>query len=238
MNPTTISRLLELNRQFYQDFALQFSATRHRMQPGVKRILERIDPHASVLDLGCGNGELARELVRRGHAGSYTGLDFSATLLEQARQGQPPGFLFLLADLSSPGWDAPLSGRQFDRILAFAVLHHLPGNDLRKQTLQKVPALLSPRSRFIHSEWQFLNSPRLKERIQPWESIGLAEGDLDPADYLLDWRHGGHGLRYVHHFSQPELDELAAASGFTIQESFLSDGENGRLGLYQVWNPM
>ena len=44
MNPTTLSRLLDLNRQFYQAFALPFSATRQRLQPGVLRILEEHQP--------------------------------------------------------------------------------------------------------------------------------------------------------------------------------------------------
>jgi SAM-dependent methyltransferase len=73
VNPTTLSRLLELNRQFYLTFALQFSTTRQRLQPGVMRILEQIGISANVLDLGCGNGELARQLARRGSSGAYTG---------------------------------------------------------------------------------------------------------------------------------------------------------------------
>jgi hypothetical protein len=156
-------------------------------------------------------------------------------LLEHASAGQPAHFRFLQADLSSPGWDAALSGVHHDAVLAFAVLHHLPGVDLRFQVLRKVRALLLPGGRFIHSEWQFLNSPRLKARLQPWESIGLSQADVEPGDYLLDWRQGGYGLRYVHHFSEPELGELAEGAGFRIIDSFLSDGENGRLGLYQVW---
>jgi tRNA (uracil-5-)-methyltransferase TRM9 len=235
VNPTTVSRLLDLNRQFYQTFALPFSATRHRLQPGVLHIIDTISPTANLLDLGCGNGEMARELARCGHAGAYTGLDFSPSLLDEAKADQPADFHFHLADLSSPDWDTPLAGQQFDCVLAFAVLHHLPGADLRLQILHKVRSLLPHGGRFIHSEWQFLNSPRLAARVQPWQSIGLADSDCDPGDYLLDWRQGGQGLRYVHHFSEPELEQLAAASGFTIFESFLSDGENGRLGLYQVW---
>jgi tRNA (uracil-5-)-methyltransferase TRM9 len=235
VNPTTLSRLLELNRQFYLTFALQFSATRQRLQPGVMRILEQIGISANVLDLGCGNGELARQLARRGFSDAYTGLDFSPALLEQASAGQLPNFRFLQADLSTPDWDAPLSGYQYDYILAFAVLHHLPGVQLRLQILRKVRTLLVPAGHFIHSEWQFLNSLRLKSRIQPWEAIGLSQSDVDPGDYLLDWRQGGQGLRYVHAFSQAELEELAKAAGFEVVGSFLSDGENGRLGLYQVW---
>ena len=235
MNPTTLSRLLDLNRQFYQTFALQFSATRHRLQPGVMRLLEQLDTSANLLDLGCGNGELARQLTRRGSICAYTGLDFSPAFLEQASAGQSTNFHFLQADLSSPDWDTSLPGERYDAILAFAVLHHLPGVEMRMQVLSKVRSLLLQGGRFIHSEWQFLNSPRLKARVQPWEVIDLSESDVDPGDYLLDWRQGGHGLRYVHHFSQTELERLAEAAGFEIIESFLSDGENSRLGLYQVW---
>ena len=69
----------------------------------------------------------------------------------------------------------------------------------------------------------------------PWQAAGLQEADVDPGDYLLDWRHGGTGLRYVHHFSETELLEMADLSGFKVAETFYSDGENQRLGLYQVW---
>ena len=235
MNPTTISHLLELNRQFYQTFALPFSSTRLRLQPGVRRILDSISPSANILDLGCGNGEFARQLAERQHKGTYTGLDFSAALLAQVGQGLPSNFHFLQADLSSEDWDAPLVSKQVDLAVAFAVLHHLPGDELRLQVLRKVRILLSSGGRFIHSEWQFLNSPRLKGRIQPWDNLGLSTADVDPGDYLLDWRQGGTGLRYVHHFSENELKQLAARAGFTIVESFLCDGENSRLGLYQTW---
>jgi hypothetical protein len=77
----------------------------------------------------------------------------------------------------------------------------------------------------------------MRTRIQPWEKVGLTTSQVDPGDYLLDWRHGGYGLRYVHHFSETELDQLAVASGFDILETFNSDGEGGKLGLYQVWAP-
>ena len=235
MNPTTVSRLLDLNRQFYQTFGMAFSLTRQRLQPGVIRLLKQIKPTYHVLDLGCGNGELARQLARGGHTAIYTGVDFSPTLLEAAIDDQPIDFTFLLADLTTPGWETVLPDVQYDLALAFAVLHHIPSQELRLQILGTVRSRLTQGGRFIHSEWQFLNSPRLSARVQPWETAGLSASDVDPGDYLLDWRQGGSGLRYVHHFSASELSELAAQAGFEVVESFLSDGENARLGLYQVW---
>lgn len=58
---------------------------------------------------------------------------------------------------------------------------------------------------------------------------------VEEGDYLIDWRSGGYGLRYVHLFSQGELEELAADSGFKITDSFYSDGKEGNLAIYQIW---
>jgi tRNA (uracil-5-)-methyltransferase TRM9 len=248
MKEDTANRLLDLNRQFYQTLASQFSATRQRLQPGVRQALANLPHQADLLDLGCGNGELWRSLAGAGHQGRYVGLDFSSELLRVATQDGNASLahmsdpraaqaVFLQADLSALDWDAMIPSPPFDVVLAFAVLHHLPGEDLRLRVLTKVRELLSPEGCFIHSEWQFLNSPRLRARIQPWEAIGLLVDQVDPGDYLLDWKHGGYGLRYVHHFSLAELEHLAQISRFDITELFVSDGEGGNLGIYQVWRP-
>ena len=246
MNAETATRLLDLNRQFYQTFGPDFSDTRGRIQPGVRFILETLKGNESILDLGCGNGSLARELRRGGHRGAYTGLDFSPPLLEKAQQDMRDDYYFLQVDLAAwehRQWatdeaDPVLRPSSFDLITAFAVLHHIPGQELRLEILQKVHELLKPGGSFIHSEWQFLNSEKLKRRIQAWENAGLAPEDVDANDFLLDWRGGGHGLRYVHHFDETELAALAAAGRFRIWQTFHSDGENGRLGLYQIWESL
>ncbi len=245
MNASTAHKLVAINDRFYQNFAEAFSATRMRLQPGVKKILEGLSSHDDILDLGCGNGALARELARRGHQGRYVGLDFSPDLLTVARQGvkDHPNFHFVQGNLAQDRWESQIrsisAGEspevEFDVVFAFATLHHLPGRKLLRQTLHHVHNLLKATGRFIHSNWQFLNSERLRKRIQPWSTVGLSEADVDPGDYLLDWRRGGHGLRFVHHFTPDELQELAWQTGFTVLRSFLSDGEGGNLGLYQIW---
>ena len=238
MDSGTARRLIEINREFYTHFGESFSATRHRLQPGVRRLLASLQGDEDVLDLGCGNGELRRELAKRGHQGSYLGIDFSLPLLREA-ESRAEGFSarFMQADLTelSAMRDQLLVGGGWSVITAFAVLHHLPSYELRLDLLRTVHQLLREGSLFFHSNWQFLNSEKLKGRIQPWETAHIPASAVDPGDYLLDWRSGGKGLRYVHHFDENELDALARASQFTIVDTFYSDGEGARLGLYQVW---
>ncbi len=235
MNSVTAQRLIELNREFYSRFGDSFSATRQRLQPGVNKILETIHVDDSVLDLGCGNGHFLHELIRRGHRAPLLGVDFSLPLLRNAESTL--GVEFREADLtqlSVISEQLSVAGH-WSLITLFATLHHIPSTEIRLDILRTVKKLLKPGGKFILSNWQFLNSEKLKARIQPWSRVGLADSDVDEGDYLLDWRSGGEGLRYAHQFSAEELLGLCKQAEMSLSESFLSDGENGRLGLYQVW---
>ena len=139
-----------------------------------------------------------------------------------------------LTRLSAFGQQLSIPGG-WSLITAFAVLHHIPSHEIRLELLRTVHGLLAENGKFILSNWQFLNSEKLKARVQLWQKAGIQASDVDAGDYLLDWRSGGEGLRYVHHFDEGELSALAEAAGFTVLETFYSDGESGNLGLYQIW---
>lgn len=236
MQPETAEFLIKLNLQFYQSFADQFSATRGRVNPGVARILDQTSLDAKILDLGCGNGSVALDLQECGFKGEYLGVDFSEGLLSAAsnKVGENPHFRFEIADLTDlSNFKSQFSN--FDLVFSFAAMHHIPGKERRISFLNAVNQLLKPGGRFIHSNWQFLNSSKLAARVQDWARVDLGAEDVDADDYLLDWKSGGEGLRYVHHYNEKELAGLAAETGFTVEETFLSDGKEGNLGLYGVW---
>ena len=244
MKETIVHQLLELNRQFYERFAQPFSQTRSYLQPGVRRCLPRLLQATSLLDFGCGNGELFFALRQAGYPGRYLGLDFSHALLDIAiqrwielSQGNSQQAPFQAVDITQPGWQESLRKETFAVITAFAVLHHLPSAEVRLQVLKTLRTLMpqTEKGLLFLSNWQFLNSSRYRQRIQAWEEIGLTSDAVESGDYLLDWREGGRGLRYVHHFSEAELTQLAAQSGFQVIESFYSDGREGNLAIYQVW---
>lgn len=101
--------------------------------PGVLRLLEiPARPPKRLLDLGCGQGVLARQLPRDTH---YLGVDLAKELITQARQyNQNPHHRYLLHDMTeplpiteiTPLYDAAvmmLSLQNVER--ADLVLHHL-----------------------------------------------------------------------------------------------------------------
>ncbi len=240
--------IVDINRQFYQNFGDAFAATRRRIQPGIRRVLSSLPKEGNWLDLGCGSGTLALEWAHTGRTGSYLGVDFSPALLAQAESSLhelelPAGLRiqFRQMDLMTSDWCLELPDSIFDGIMCFAAMHHIPGFENRLAFLNQVRTLLPEGGLYVHSNWQFQNSPRLAARIQPWKLVSIQADELEEGDTLLDWRYilPGQpeitGYRYVHRFSLPELTNLAAQSGFTIFETFESDGEGGRLGLYQLW---
>lgn len=240
------AELLELNRRFYSEFGEAFAATRRRIQPGVSKVLTSIpiEPVSDWLDLGCGSGELGKIWAAQGRSGSYTGLDFSGPLLAEAEKttaglsNDQLTLRYLPGDLMDPDWTEILQGRKFDGILAFASLHHIPGRENHLRIFRQVRELLKPDGRFIFSVWQFQNSAKLMQRVQPWERAGIDPEQLENGDTLLDWRYAlpenkeKQGLRYVHLFTEDELCKLADESGFLCVNTFYSDGAEGNLALY------
>jgi tRNA (uracil-5-)-methyltransferase TRM9 len=186
MDPQVKAKLIEINQDFYQRFAHSFSATRHQVQPGVRQVIQSIEPGASILDIGCGNGTLARALADQGFAGKYLGVDMSAGLLEKAQQlltDPPTGiYEFELADLSSPGWQNAIPQAANDWLVSFAVLHHLPGEVLRQDTANAFRQLIAQDGFVAVSVWQWQNSPRLVKRYPKAtsSSIMMAKPTITP----------------------------------------------------------
>ncbi len=243
-----IEKIALINQEFYQKFANSFSSTRHRIQPGVARLLSQTTGSLDWLDVGCGNGTLAFACLEMGRSGRYLGCDFSRELLENAHRILADYTLprelrveFRQVDLNSTTWADELPRKNWPQISLFAVLHHIPAHENRKLLCRKLRELLQPGGQVFVSVWQLQNSARLLPRIKPWEMVAIPHQEVEEGDVLMDWRAGrqdsevGEALRYVHIFSQTDLSDLAFQSGFQVKDSFYSDGHEGKLGLYQIW---
>ncbi len=238
MDRASKEKLLNINRQFYADFASHFSATRGPFQPGLERILPHVPDFCRLLDVGCGNGRLALWLESKEKHVEYVGVDSSRKLLEVARSSTADmRFVkprFVEADVTSDGWSAALPAQCFDVVTMISVLHHIPSFELRLRIFRDVAGLLEPGGKFILTTWQFLTSPRMRKKIVPWSLVGMADSDVEEGDYLLDWRSGGVGYRYCHFVDEREIAKLAESAGFRLLETFYADGKEGNLNLYAV----
>jgi SAM-dependent methyltransferase len=104
----------------------------------------------ATLDLGCGEGRVARDLALRGHR--VTGADVSPTLLDAAREAHPEGD-YVLADAA----DLPFPDGSFDLVIAYNSLmdvDDLPG------AVREAARVLVPGGRLVLSVLHPANTGR------------------------------------------------------------------------------
>ncbi|HHB89991.1 MAG TPA: class I SAM-dependent methyltransferase [Anaerolineae bacterium] len=230
-------KLLALNREFYERFGASFSASRFGPQPGWDRIIPYFPRRCAVLDLGCGNGRFALFLDRHLEQVRYVGLEGSETLLRIARE-QTAGLQHVQAtliptDLTTSDW--AVGFHEFDVVVALAVVHHIPGFAARAAFVRQAAWCMKPEGVLILSTWRFTHNARMRRKLLPWATIGLSEADIEPGDYLLDWkREDVRGVRYAHELDQEEVSRLAALAGLRVVEQFVADGREGDLSLYSI----
>ena len=231
MKTSTTKKLQSLNYKFYKQHAADFSDSRNYIQPGIVRSLEMLIPYNSLLDIGCGNGRTLLEANKTQTKYNYVGIDFSVEMMSNAPICS--NAVFICLDITSHNW---ITGFQqpFDAVACFSVLHHIPGQNKRLQILNDIYNILKPGGRCVISVWQFLETPRLRRKIVAWERVGLTKQSVEHNDYLIDWKRGNYGIRYVHHFSQSSLINLCETAGFQVDKSFHMDGKNDNLGLYLI----
>jgi SAM-dependent methyltransferase len=77
-----------------------------------------IEPTAHVLDVGCGNGLTTRETARLASAGSATGVDLSARMLDQARRRAAAEGLANVSYVQADVQIADLGEARYDRVIS------------------------------------------------------------------------------------------------------------------------
>ena len=101
----------------------QYKRFREERQAQFYDLLKLVHPKRAmrIVDLGCGTGELTRELHRHFKAASTLGLDSSPAMLDRTRELSEPGLSFQKRDIASFDDDGA-----FDLVLSNAALHWVP----------------------------------------------------------------------------------------------------------------
>ena len=113
-----------------------------------REVSEMFKSGDSVLDVGTGTGDLAKELVARG--AHVIGVDFSANMLEAAREklGKNPDVTFELAKAD----ELPYAPRTFDGITSAFVIRNLHHGGILSQSFREFYRVLKPGARMVHLE--------------------------------------------------------------------------------------
>lgn len=119
----------------------------------------KIEDGQSVLDLGCGYGDVAHFYADRC---KYLGIDSNPSYINEAkRRNQSNNAEFLVGDISSP---EILDRGPFDLVMMTGVLHHLP-NEHVLSIADSSGKLVSESGRFVAVEPVFAPDQRLSARL-------------------------------------------------------------------------
>lgn len=182
----------------YDQIGPAFSSTRPKLSTEAISLLPQLQPQASVLDLGCGNGVLLTALPE---VIDYTGLDISPVLLTEAQKSHPKA-KFIQADINQA--DAWQGLGQYNFIAALAVFHHILDPKKQFNLLSQIKAHLKPNGTVLISVW----------------NLNRSKFDLfrtGSKTFSIPF-HGGP-KRDFYAFDQDELPALAKQAGFSRLET-------------------
>lgn len=166
----------------------------------LRKLLNRLEPGSSVLDLGCGSGDPADVEIAKTH--QVTGVDISETQIRLAKINVPTE-RFIHSDLGSVAFPV----ESFDAVISFYTLEHLP-RDEHRNVFERIAQWLKAGGYFllcteanesagVQAEWlgvsmffSFFDSETLKHLIQ---EVGFEILEAATETQL----EGGHEVSYL-----------------------------------------
>ncbi|OGY41880.1 MAG: hypothetical protein A2Y82_05495 [Candidatus Buchananbacteria bacterium RBG_13_36_9] len=215
MKSTVANKILQKNKELYDQIAVQFSDTRNKIWPEFEYFKGYLANGQDLLDLGCGNARLLELL--KDYKINYLGIDFSAKLINEARQDWP-NFKFIVGDIL----DLNLK-EKYDLVFLVATLHHIPSQKLREKVLLNVKSVLKPNGKLLMINWNLWQKRYLKYiikytllKIAETEKAtnGIKPEELDLQDVFIPWQKKHQ--RYIHAFTENNIASLLKKTGFEI----------------------
>jgi SAM-dependent methyltransferase len=165
-------------------------------------------PGRAMLDLGCGEGRLTRDLGARGYR--VVGVDASPSLLNAARAVDPAGE-YLLADAAR----LPFEDARFDLVVAYNSLMDIEN---MPAAVAEAARVLEPRGRFWAAIVHPLNSAGAFANRQTGSPFVIDESYLAERPYVDELERDGLQMTF-HSIHRPlELYSLAfERAGFVIE---------------------
>jgi len=116
----------------------------------IATIIKKLDPKPGeiILDLGCGTGRIAYEIIKRGS--KVIALDFSVESLKICKSRcEKLDHKYNIHIIRGDACNIPLKKNTFDKCISSQVLQHIPSKDERLKMIQEVYRVLKPRGKFV-----------------------------------------------------------------------------------------
>lgn len=162
----------------------------------------------TILELGCGTGNLTRLLHQRWPESPITVVDISADMLKQTQERLPNAHL---TSIESMFETLNFPSDQFDLIMASFSIHHILNPD-KAALFQKIAHWLFPGGFFVIADVVKSSNDRLHQAdIQYLEHLVRQQGASET--HLHEW--ADHRLTLDHYATLPELTDWLTQTGFT-----------------------
>jgi 2-polyprenyl-3-methyl-5-hydroxy-6-metoxy-1,4-benzoquinol methylase len=229
MNKQTQNELLKIVKKNYSDIAEHYNETRKKhLMPlwgELVKYAKNVKEGASVLDVGCGNGRLIEAF--KGKKINYIGIDQDEQLIKLAKE-QKPGEKFYVGDLLELG---KISEYNFKHLVSVAVLHHIPGKQLRIEALRQFKNKIGEDGEIIFTVWNMWsdkwNKKKFKQAILKFFLLKLIKKNkMDFGDILRDWKNSKGEIvskRYYHAFTKWELRRVVKKAGLKLKRIYSDD---------------
>jgi tRNA (cmo5U34)-methyltransferase len=138
---------------------------------------------SSILELGCGTGELSLQILQNCPTAEVIALDYSGRMIEYARRkieaaGYDNRWRGIAIDFGewATGKQVDEIGESFDACASSLAIHHL-SDDMKLKLFQKIAESLKPGGCFWNADPVVLESPQLSEVYQKArEEWAIAQG--------------------------------------------------------------
>ncbi len=211
-------KLLTIVKNNYQQIAHEFSLTRNKaLWPELFKLCESVKENDNILDVGCGNGRLWRALKNKNV--KYIGIDNCSKLIQLAKEKySKDNVSFLVGDILDLN---NIPNNNFDIIFCVAVLHHIPGKNLKIKALQNLKNKLKKNGKIIITVWNLWNSSKHKNLIIKFALLKLlGKNKMDFGDIVFDWKGKQSSQRYYHAFTKKELIKLAKKANLQTEKIY------------------
>ncbi len=202
---------------FYNEAGEYFSKTRQRKQgenanwKEVEPYLEKLKDGNRVLDLGCGNGRLLTGIKTEI---DYLGIDFSETLLREARKLHPRAE-FKQGDITDQKLWQEIGALKFKAIFCLATLHHLPKKKQHLIVLKEIKNHLQKGGFAYISVWNLWQRRYWRHHFD-WK-IKIKNPRWVYIPFMNRWQ------RFCFAFDKSYLSSLVKSVGFNIERVFYAD---------------